>query len=58
MMAIEPATGRSGEERHRARFRALVRFCVLTFVAAFVAGIASGYVGALVKEGELPARVI
>lgn len=58
MTANDPAVSRSGEERHRARFRALLRYCFIATLVAFVAGIASGYIGGMVAEGLLPAWLI
>lgn len=58
MMVNDPATTRSGEERHRARFQAFVRYCVLALLIAFAAGVVSGYIGGMVAEGQLPAWLI
>lgn len=48
----------TGEERLRARRRTFIRYCLVAVAIALAAGLASGFVGALVQDGELPAWLV
>lgn len=59
MMANDStAPAETGEIKLRARRRAFVRYCAIALAVAFGAGIASGYIGGMVADGELPTWLI
>ena len=59
MMANDPAGAPlTGEQRHRARFNAFLRYCVIALLVGLIAGVASGLIGGMVKDGLLPSWLV
>lgn len=59
MMPDKPvARNVTGEERLRIRQRSFFRYCAIAFVAALLVGVATGYLGVLIEDGELPVWLV